>query len=121
MKLEGFCLITRDVCALAQFYDQVLRTKSDIDPVHTVISVDGAGLAIYSAEAARRDMELDCGAGKGNFSLQFSVEDVDENFAHLSILGVRFASEPRTWPWGARSFQFYDPDGNMVTFAGPAK
>jgi len=116
MKLTGVSLITKDVVSLAGFYDKALNTKSEIDPVHTVVAVEGAGLFIYNETAAQRDMGLRFSESPGRFVLQFTVGDVDAEYARLRGMGVKFASEPVTRPWGARSMQFYDPDGNMVTF-----
>jgi catechol 2,3-dioxygenase-like lactoylglutathione lyase family enzyme len=56
------------------------------------------------------------GAGYGSFTIGFEVEDVDEEYERLKTLGVRFVKLPATYPWGARSVWFRDPDGNIVDF-----
>ncbi|WP_150266867.1 VOC family protein [Paenibacillus tepidiphilus] len=121
MKFQGICLITGDVVALARFYDRILQTSSVIDPVHTDIATSGAGLAIYSREAAREDMALCLDAGAGNMTLTFVVEDVDAEHLRLQALGVQLLNEPVTRPWGARSLQFADPDGNVISFTQPSR
>jgi catechol 2,3-dioxygenase-like lactoylglutathione lyase family enzyme len=46
----------------------------------------------------------------------FEVEDVDAEYERLKALDVEFVMLPTTHPWGARSFWFRDPDGNIVDF-----
>jgi uncharacterized glyoxalase superfamily protein PhnB len=51
-----------------------------------------------------------------NVILSFNIDDVDTEFQRLHSLGVDIINEPKTHPWGARSFQFKDPDGNVMNF-----
>jgi uncharacterized glyoxalase superfamily protein PhnB len=117
MKLVGICLITKDVPALADFYAKVLGVKAEGNDVHAELSTEGAGIAIFSVEGmesmAPRSMQ---GAGRGSFTTMFEVEDVDAEYERLKALGVEFVMPPTTHPWGARSFWFRDPDGNIVDF-----
>ena len=46
----------------------------------------------------------------------FEMEDVDAEYERLKALDVEFVMLPTTHPWGARSFWFRDPDGNVVDF-----
>jgi predicted enzyme related to lactoylglutathione lyase len=43
------------------------------------------------------------------------VENVDETYKNLKEKGVRFVSEPKDQPWGARTATFADSEGNMFT------
>jgi catechol 2,3-dioxygenase-like lactoylglutathione lyase family enzyme len=52
----------------------------------------------------------------GSFTTMFEVEDVDAEYERLKALNVEFVMLPTTHPWGARSFWFRDPDGNIVDF-----
>ena len=117
MKLVGICLITNDVPALADFYAKVLGVKAEGDDVHAVLGTEGAGIAIFSTEGmegmAPGSMQ---GAGRGSFTTMFEVEDVDAEYRRLKALNVEFVMLPTTHPWGARSFWFKDPDGNIVDF-----
>jgi len=37
-------------------------------------------------------------------------------YKRLLSLGAQMLNEPTTHPWGARSFQIKDPDGNILNF-----
>jgi catechol 2,3-dioxygenase-like lactoylglutathione lyase family enzyme len=52
--------------------------------------------------------------GTGGFTLGLQVDDVDAEHARLVALGVPIVKPPETYPWGARSVWFRDPDGNLV-------
>jgi uncharacterized glyoxalase superfamily protein PhnB len=56
------------------------------------------------------------GAGHGSFTTMFEAKDVDAEYERLKALDVEFVMPPTTHPWGARSFWFRDPDGNIVDF-----
>ena len=115
MKLIEICLITLDVLRLARFYTQVLGVQPMGDETHMAFSTEGAALTIFSAEGmesmAPGSMR---GAGHGSFTLAFKVDDVDAEYVRIQALGVEFVKPPQTHPWGARSFWFRDPDGNIV-------
>lgn len=119
MKLTGICLITKNVPGLAGFYKTVLNAELEGDDTHIEVLTDGAGLAIFSEEGmegmAPGSMR---GAGAGNCTLMFEVADVDGEYQRMKELGVHFVKLPETHPWGARSFWFRDPDGNVVDFYG---
>jgi uncharacterized glyoxalase superfamily protein PhnB len=116
-KFAGICLITRNVPALMQFYTQVVGVAADGNDVHAELHTEGAGIAIFSADGMERmapgSMQ---GAGSGNVTVMFEVDDVDDEYERLKTLGVEFVMLPTTHPWGARSFWFKDPDGNIVDF-----
>lgn len=120
MKFFGICLITNDVVTLAEFYDKILNTKSDINDIHTEIMIEGAFLAIYSRLDAKNVMELQFETGPGQATLQFGVDDVDEEYERLNKLNVEFLTKPTTYEWGSRSMQFKDIDGNIINFVSKA-
>jgi catechol 2,3-dioxygenase-like lactoylglutathione lyase family enzyme len=117
MQFVGICLVTNNVPEMVDFYTRVLGVQAEGDDVHAVLSTEGAGIAIFSTKGmegmAPRSMQ---GAGCGNFATMFEVEDVDAEYERLKALDVEFVMLPTTHPWGARSFWFRDPDGNIVDF-----
>jgi catechol 2,3-dioxygenase-like lactoylglutathione lyase family enzyme len=121
MEFVGICLITERVSRLADFYTRVLGVEAEGDDTHVELRTEGAGMAIFAAAGmealAPRSMQ---GAGCGSVTLTFRVEDVDAEYERLKTLGVAFVKPPQTHPWGARSFWFRDPDGNIVSFYMPA-
>jgi len=117
MKFTGICLITEDVPQLVQFYTKVLGCQAEGDDIHAELSPGGAGLAIFTRqgmeEMAPGSMS---GAGTGSFTIGIEVDDVDAEYKRLIDLKVVFIKPLATYPWGARSFWFCDPDGNIVDF-----
>jgi catechol 2,3-dioxygenase-like lactoylglutathione lyase family enzyme len=117
MKFSGICLNTNDVPALADFYTHVLGVTAEGDEQHMQLHTQGTGIAIFSVQGmqvmAPGSMQ---DAGAGSVTLMFEVQDVDAEYERLKTLGVEFLMLPRTHPWGARSFWFRDPDGNIVDF-----
>jgi len=52
--------------------------------------------------------------GKDAASIQFLVDDVDEEYRRLTNKGVKFTVKPHNEPWGGRQASFLDPDGNLL-------
>ena len=112
------CLITEDVVRLRSFYETVFSVKAEGDEIHSGMVINGLTLvfdheAIADSNPAFRYVEA---GGSNNVIIGFNVDDVDEAFRRLQSLGVSMLNEPTTHPWGARSFQFKDPDGNILNF-----
>jgi len=117
MRFDGICLITQDVPALADFYATVLGVKTEGDEQHAELHTQGAHLAIFSIDGMERMAPHSMqGVGSGNITLGFEVEDVDAEYERIKGMRVEFVMLPTTHPWGARSFWFRDPDGNIVDF-----
>ena len=118
--MNSICLITEDVQKLAEFYQKVLQTKTDINDIHVDIMLEGGGVTIYSKTAAEKDMGFNFNKyhGTGLTSFSFFVENVDVEYERLKSLdmNVEFVTVPTTYPWGARSMHFRDLDGNIVCF-----
>ncbi|OKP83684.1 hypothetical protein A3842_00280 [Paenibacillus sp. P3E] len=123
MLFSDVCLITEDVTTLTRFYEVVLHEKAVGDHIHSVIHTKGPGLAIYSKQAAESDMKFDFSRywGSGNITLSFNVDDIDIEYERLKEFDVEFVTVPTTYPWGARSVHFRDPDGNIICFRSKSK
>ena len=123
MEFVGICIITKNVPCLAKFYSTILGVGTEGGDTHVDLDTKGAKISIFSADGmedlAPHSMQ---GAGCGSFTIGFEVQDVDAEYERLKAMGVEFVKLPMTHPWGARSFWFRDPDGNIVDFfAVPAK
>ena len=117
MRFDGICLITHNVLTLADFYSRILGVKAEGDAQHAELLTEGAHLAIFSVDGMEQMAPASMqGAGTGGITLGFEVEDVDAEYERIKTAGVEFVMLPRTHPWGARSFWFRDPDGNIVDF-----
>jgi catechol 2,3-dioxygenase-like lactoylglutathione lyase family enzyme len=117
MKLAQARLVTKDVPALARFYEEVLGIASVGSDDYVELRVPGSTLAISS----KRSVDIfNAGAAEpaANHSviLDFQVNNVDEEHFRLRELIGTFVLEPTDQPWGSRSMLFRDPDGNLISF-----
>ncbi len=119
MKFAGLCLITENVLRLSEFYKKILNTEGEDDDYHMELKAHGTSIAIFSAggmeEMAPGSMK---GAGHGNFTINFEVDDPDAEYKKILAMGAAIVKPPQTYPWGSRSFWFRDPDDNIVNFFG---
>ena len=120
MKLAQARLVTKDVPALARFYEEVLGIASIGSDDYVELRVPGSTLAISS----KRSVDIfNAGAAEpaANHSviLDFQVTNVDEERFRLHELIGEFVLEPTDQPWGSRSMLFRDPDGNLINFFTP--
>jgi uncharacterized glyoxalase superfamily protein PhnB len=122
MPFASIRIITRDVAALADFYERVTqRSATRPAPVFAEIRTDRATLAF--GDVATVAMLGDAAPVPGQCSgiLEFEVDDVDGEFARLAPEPASVVLAPTTMPWGNRSAILRDPDGNLVNlFARPA-
>jgi predicted enzyme related to lactoylglutathione lyase len=117
MIFTEICLMTKNVPDLVRFYETIFNTKAEGDSTHSFISAAGLGIAIYDINAAETVMGFDfTGTGTGMFTIGFNVDDVDAEHTRIKSLDICGITEPQLWPWGAKSFRFTDPDGNIIIF-----
>jgi len=118
MKLTHSCIITENIKALTDFYEKVLEIKPEIyGEDYAEFPTDAGTLSLFSFKAHE---ELAPGSSKpginGCLELEFQVEDVDQEFARLKPMDVKWVKHPTTQAWGNRSIYFRDPDGNLINF-----
>ena len=108
MKLGEVCLLTRDVCRLADFYRRLMDI-SDVckDPVHQFVTSQEPMLSIYNDG-------LEHSAALSPVFLAFTVEDIYAAHEKLLNMHAEIVQPPVTQPWGAINLIFRDPDGNLV-------
>ncbi|MEU7865583.1 VOC family protein [Dactylosporangium sp. NPDC049140] len=113
-RFNGTCLITRDVPGLAAFYAEVLDSEVSGSEVFATVTVTGAVLSFFAA-GSMEQMVPGCleGAGSGNFTLEFEVDDVDACHERLRER-YTIVKPPTSQAWGRRSVWLRDPDGNIV-------
>ncbi|MHA7985890.1 VOC family protein [Rathayibacter sp. CAU 1779] len=116
MELASIRIITHDVERLTAFYERVTQSAASRPaPVFAEIRTDRATLAI--GDTATVGMLADAAPVPGQVSgliIEFLVDDVDDQFARLSLDPEVVVLPPTTMPWGNRSTLFRDPDGNLV-------
>ena len=117
MRFNGICIVTQNVPRLCAFYRQILKLEPEEGDVFKIIPTEGAVLSIFSSEHME---EMACrslkGAGYGSYTIEFEIEDVDQEFERLQAMNVEIVKPPTTQPWGRRSVWFRDPDRNIVNF-----
>ena len=123
IQFTDVCFITNDVIRLRSFYEAVFGGKAEGNEIHSGISTDGLTLVFDHVDIADENPTF-CyveAGGANNVIIGFNVEDVDAEYQRLLPLGVEMLNAPTTHPWGARSFQFRDPDGNILNFRSMVK
>ena len=118
IQFTDVCFITNDVMRLRAFYEAVFGVKAEGDEIHSGISISGLTFVFDHVDIAEENPTfcyVDAG-GANNVIVGFNVDDVDAEYKRLLSLGAKMLNEPTTHPWGAKSFQFRDPDGNILNF-----
>lgn len=112
MRIGEVGLMTNDVIRLANFYRRILHLQgSDENPMHQFVIAEETTLTI-----ANDNLTPEQRGQNQSICLAFTVDDVDQEYAHLKSMGVEIVEEPTNRPWGARNMHFLDPDGNHVYF-----
>jgi predicted enzyme related to lactoylglutathione lyase len=121
-RFNGIALISDDVPGLCAFYAGLLQATVEGDGTFAFIRGPGAVLSVFSRAGmeAMAPGSMD-GAGSGNFTVEFEVDDVDARHEKLLGWGTRILKPPATQPWGRRSLWLRDPDGNIVNLYQQAK
>lgn len=115
MRLASIRLVTKDIEALAAFYQRLTGVSPERpNPAFAHFAFGATGLDISSEELVQR---FNAGAAVGGQNrstiVEFEVDDVDAVKAILGA-GVEVAMPPTDMPWGNRSMLVRDPDGNLI-------
>ena len=115
MHFSDVCLVTAGVPRLSAFYRTVLQVEPEGDDTHADFALEGGGLAIFDLQGMEHMAPGSmAGTGAGACVLLLEVEDCDGEYYRFAAAGVPVVKTPATYPWGARSAWFRDPDGNIV-------
>jgi predicted enzyme related to lactoylglutathione lyase len=118
IQFTDVCFITEDVLRLRAFYEAIFGGTAEGTEVHSSL-VAGALTFTFDFVAPLQESSVFhyvSAGGANNVIVGFNVDDVDAEYKRLLPLGVEMLNQPTTHPWGARSFQFKDPDGNILNF-----
>ena len=118
-KFTDVWLVTNDVFRLRTFYEAVFGGTAEGDEWHSTLQV--GGLHIVFLLERNSDFYYEFADGGSNTGLSFNVDDADAEYKRLLTLGIEPHTKPTTHPWGARSFQIKDPDGNILNFRSRPK
>ena len=120
MKFASTRLICAEIKAMVQFYEMVTAQSAEwLAPVFAEIVTPTATLALGSTETVALFKEGSAEPGANRTAIiEFRVDDIDAEFERLQGK-VDFVHEPKMMPWGNRSLQMRDPEGNIVAFFMP--
>jgi catechol 2,3-dioxygenase-like lactoylglutathione lyase family enzyme len=118
IQFTDICFITKDVMRLRAFYETVFGGLPEGDSFHSTLVVGGVTFTFDFVDPLQENQAFSyvSAGGANNVIVGFNVDDVDSEYKRLLPLGVEMLNQPTTHPWGARSFQFRDPDGNIINF-----
>lgn len=114
IQFIDLCFVTKDVLQLCAFYESVFGGKAEGDEWHSTFGINGLHF-VFMLEK-NTDFYYEFSENASNTILSFNVDDLDLEYHRLISLGADLINEPITHPWGAKSFQFKDPDGNILNF-----
>lgn len=119
IEFTDACFVTNDVLRLRTFYESVFGGKAEGDEWHSTLRI--GGLHIVFLLENNSEFYYEYADGESNTILSFNVDDTDTEYQRLLSLDIKPHKEPTTYPWGTRSFQFKDPDGNILNFRSRPK
>ena len=113
-------IYTDDLQASLAFYadllgfEETFRAPDPDTPDHVELRLDGVGIALSTAEAARRVHGLEASPGSHGFQLVLWTDDVDAAYDALVAAGVPSHTAPHDAGNNNRNAVVRDPDGNLV-------
>ena len=121
MKFASVRLIADDVKSMVSFYETITGRHAEwLAPVFAeIVLPGGATLAIGAAETVALWKEGSSEARANRTAcLEFQVDDIEAEYDRLRNK-VDLVHEPKTMPWGNRTFQVRDPEGTAVSLYMP--
>ncbi|GHV19704.1 glyoxalase [Clostridia bacterium] len=119
MQFTDICLVSDDVLRLVDFYEKLFDVQAiEKSALHSGLNVGGLNLTIDGTPLSEDNPAFNyiSGESSNNTIIGFNVGNVDAEYRRVKAFGVKTLNEPTTHPWGARSFQFRDLDGNIINF-----
>jgi catechol 2,3-dioxygenase-like lactoylglutathione lyase family enzyme len=123
MNLVSIRIITANVKALVNFYEQVTGMPGvEYTPDFAELKTRSGTLAIGSTNTLQffGGEEVAKAAQNHSAIIEFRVDDVEQDYRRLAdLLQPYLVQKPTTMPWGNKSLLFQDPDGNLVNLFTP--
>lgn len=103
--LQGLTLHVRDVERSREFYERIpgVVLAAHRPGQFALFQIGGGLLGLLQL-------------ARGGFHVEIGAADLDGVHRQLVAAGIEPASEPRQRPWGERTFNVTDPDGNVLEF-----
>lgn len=120
MRFASLRLVSKDVPALAAFYEQLTGATPTGFADFMELKFDAITLAICSERSVLKDNAAAAVAAQNHSAIiEFEVENVDAERARLANVVTQWVLEPTDQPWGNRSTLLRDPEGNLVNLFTP--
>ena len=108
IRIGEICLLTNDVIRLSDFYKKLLEVYNHSeDATHQFILEGEISFSIYNDGTIKNN-------DNRNMCMAFTVEDMENAYQKVVLLGGEILEHPTKRPWGATNMSFYDPDHNVV-------
>jgi catechol 2,3-dioxygenase-like lactoylglutathione lyase family enzyme len=120
-------LYVADVSRASEFYRRLFGFGTLLESERLIaLDVAGRNILLLFREGATNEpfavpggiIPPHCGSGQGHFAFSIASEDVEPWRRHLESEGVTVESVV-SWPGGAQSIYFRDPDGNLAELISP--
>jgi predicted enzyme related to lactoylglutathione lyase len=132
MELVQSRIVTDDVERLAAFYARLVGVPVTLNEYYVEVHTGPMSVGFSkrrfteyhrnSPAAAARAVGGDAPDRRPEVILDFLVDDVDAEYGRIRALGVEWVLPPATQPWGNRSMNFRDPEGNLINvFSRPGQ
>lgn len=120
MRLRHARIVTKDVRALARFYQEITGIEPEGSEDYLEFRTPEGAFAISSQQKMdEHGAGATSPAANRSVVLDFEVADVDKERGRIASIVHQFVLDPKNQPWGNRSMLFRDPDGNLVNFFAP--
>ena len=118
IKFTDICFYTEDVLRLRTFYENIFGGRVEGDETHSTLELKGLTFAFDNIKLSKDNPSYSFVTSKSsnNILIGFNVDNIDIEYQRLLNIGVTMLNQPTSHPWGTRSFQFKDPDGNIINF-----
>lgn len=105
VSMEGLTLHVRDVERSLSFYSKI--------PGSTLLTHRPGQFALFSIGNTLLGLLRSRSPG---FHIEIATSDLDAVHDHLREAGAEPLGPPKERPWGERTFESVDPDGNRIEF-----
>lgn len=113
MKFEGVLFAVRDMAVSRPFYENVLGRKVAMDLGTNLVFEGGPTLQQGFGDLVGFPAENTVYKAY-NAELYFETTDLEGDLARVKAAGAELLHEAKEYPWGQRTFRFFDPDGHIV-------
>ena len=117
LKIKETCLYLQDLQQAKKFYHELLELPliSYLPGKHIFFKAGTSVLLCFNPDdsRAKKSPPAHFGGGKQHFAFEVSSQEYEKSKDWILAKGITITDEV-TWPGGAKSFYFEDPEGNVL-------